>query len=96
MKAALVFMIAFAFVLLYLDRQLRLGRELDANEVVFGPPSCPSGGLVEPFLAPVQTLNIPCGVDFPTCPNGSTCGNGWCIADVLNPLKENCPLPVLP
>ncbi len=89
-------MLVFAIAMLFLERQVRLTRPLDENEVVFGPPSCPNGTPVEPFQAPVTTLNIPCGVEFPTCPNGSTCGNGWCVADTLNPLRENCPLPVFP
>lgn len=96
MKAELILLLVFAVVMLGLDRWVRLQPLLDANSAVFGPPSCPNGAPVEPFLAPVQVLNIPCGVDFPTCPAGSTCGNGWCIADALNPLRENCPLPVLP
>lgn len=92
-------MLVFSICMLYLDRQLRLLPLLaDANDVSagFGTPSCPSGDAFEPFLAPVQVLNIACGVDFPTCPAGSTCGNGWCVSTTLRDLKENCPLPVLP
>ena len=59
-------------------------------------PRCPDGRKLEPFLAPVQTLNIKCGVAFPTCPHDSTCGNGYCVSTVLRKLKENCPIPVLP
>ena len=94
MKTELILMLVFAIIMLGLDRWVRLNPLLRKSSSVC--PTCPNGKALEPFAAPVTVLNIPCGVEFQTCPTGSTCGNGWCVADALNPLRENCPLPVLP
>ncbi len=96
MKTELILMLVFAVVMLALDRWVRLQPLLDGRRTWDPCPTCPNGKKLEPFAAPVTVLNIPCGVDFATCPAGSTCGNGWCVSDTLNPLRENCPLPVLP
>jgi hypothetical protein len=94
MKLELLILGAFAIVMLAIDRMLRIQPLLDAHG--YSPKRCPNGNKKEAFQSPVQVLNIPCGVAFDSCPEGSHCGNGFCVATMLRPLKENCPLPVLP
>jgi hypothetical protein len=92
MKYYLIFFIVFGFALIAANGML----QMNEGDMYNGTPSCPNGAPLEPFLAPVQTLNIRCGVTMPTCPFDSTCANGYCVSTVLRKLKENCPIPVLP
>jgi len=92
MKVELLLLGAFAVVMLALDRMVRIQPLLDG----VSSRRCPDGRSTEPFQSPVQGTNIPCGVTFDTCPEGTHCGNGFCVVTTLRALKEKCPLPVLP
>lgn len=96
MKAPILLLGLFAIALLLADRALRIQPMLEADYLAAKGLRCPDGRVTEPFQSPVETLNVPCGVTFSSCPAGSTCGNGFCITNGLRPLKEKCPLPVLP
>lgn len=93
MKVELLLLGAFAIVMLILDRMMRIQPLLDAEA---SANRCPDGRATEPFQSPVQVTNIPCGVTFDSCPEGTHCGNGFCVVTTLRPFKEKCPLPVLP
>lgn len=91
-------LLAFAIVLLALDRMLRIEPFLASNATSVEPTTA-TFMKKEAFQVargdPVTMLNVPCGVAFPSCPFGSTCANGFCVKGELGPLKEKYPLPVI-
>jgi hypothetical protein len=81
------FMALFAIILLLADRYLRIEPSLKY-----------SSASLESFQMPVLYGGRAraCGVGFESCPEGTKCGNGFCINTDAKPLEEKHPLPVLP
>ena len=78
---------AFAIILLVADRYLRIEPALK-----YSRPS------LEGFQMPVLYGGRAraCGVGLESCPDGTKCGNGFCINTDAKLLEEKRPLPVLP
>ena len=85
--AQLGFVGFFAIVLLVADRYLRIEPALKYSRAS-----------LEPFQMPVLYGGRArtCGVGLESCPDGTKCGNGFCINTDAKPLEEKRPLPVLP